>query len=264
MKQLKTYLENPERDYQTGVEIYKRLENKMSYTLFFVKNKNSKPGSQAFNMLMSRLKRIARIKNLVIVKRKTAPVPEGIKEKPDAPASPPPVPPVKEPTQPPMGEVQQLTRKKETTNKLLSFDWDELNEREKAYFNYDSSMFEQKKQMLKQVAELERDMKALHLAIKKAEGDEERKGIAQKLASAEDEQFGLYEQIDLFSEVSEKKANDDNRAVLISERNNLRSKISKIKKQLEQEPEHKQTEKRQQRLKESETRLTKIETSLNE
>lgn len=135
-------------------------------------------------------------------------------------------------------EIQkQLEQKKELTNKLLTYSWDELSEKEKAYFKNNQPVFEGKKQLLFANSKIESELKSLHAQLHIAANDGERQQIAEKLTSFKKEQTDNWKVIDNFDVVEiakeEPKSESMEKFELIQKRNNLRSQKTKLAKKIQ-------------------------------
>jgi hypothetical protein len=221
MEDLKQYLAATDKDYFEGVDLLKKYEPQANEIVFLLKNDGSK-GS--FGILLKKLQAIYRIslqKAASTNEQPRAAIQIGNK-------------PIIVPKQH-FSEVEaKLEQTKLLTNKLLAREWFELNEREQGYFKSDSNIFAYKKELLIENSKIEGELKSLHAQLQLAIKDEKRKPLAEKMVTLKKKQAENWETIDNFNFSIEnaEKIEITDKAESILKRNNLRSRVSKLEKQV--------------------------------
>lgn len=229
MDELKEYLQNPKKDYKTGVELLKANGATAQEIKFF----ESGESKMSVNMVIKKLNNIFRIQSQS----------KGVKSEP--------IPAIQIGTKPIIvkrmhfSEVESdLQQTKLLTNKLLSRNWDELDKKEQKYFKNDQNTFEYKKSLLIENSKHESELKSGHAELLHADKDK-RKSIADKLVSIkkkQSENWSKIDNIDFVAEKSQRTAETAHvdKADLILRRNNLRARISKLQNQVRNmdDPKH--------------------------
>lgn len=220
MEDLREYLKNTEKDYFIGVELLKKYGQKNAELSFFEKSDGSK-GS--FAMLIKKLQSIYRISSQQSIEKKTESKPAiQIGNKPI-------IIPKKH-----FSEVEpELSKSKMLTNKLLSRNWTELDQKEQNYFNNNQILFEEKKEALIENSKIESELKSLHAKMQLSKSDAERQEFAVKMVEIKKQQAINWDFIDGIGvkPIKEEKTAHIDKADLLIKRNNLRARISKLKKQ---------------------------------
>jgi len=163
-----------------------------------------------------------------------------------------------------------LEHRKQLTNKLLAYTWNDMSKKEKAYFKNSEQMFKAKKELLIENSKIESELKTLHAQLHTAKDDEERKPISKKLVNLKKKQTENWKQIDDFEnfKVPEKvvdtlpKDDGEDKVELMKRRSNLRSRKTKLEKQLD-DTEHKNYESRKQKYEEVVKELEEIESKIS-
>jgi len=218
MENLKNYLNSQDKDYQDGVNLLKGLSSDINELKFFDIPNHAK---MHVDMLINKLKNIYRVASQNPAKP----------EKQIQQASKPIV--VKRMHFSEHDEPLRAT--KLLTNKLLSREWDELDNKERNYFNGNSQIFGEKKAKLIENSRIESELKTLHASLFHAKDDDERQQISERLVSLKKRQAENWSNIDNFEYVPEPvKTREDtahiDKADLMQRRNNLRARISKAQK----------------------------------
>jgi hypothetical protein len=218
MNELKAYLQNQNRDYHLGIELFKKYGGKSDEIKFLTNNVN-------WAFLLKKLQNIYRIalqngqieveKPIQIV-NKPITVPRKHFSEVET-------------------ELTALEQTKLLTNKLLSRNWTELDQKEKAYFHDNQAWFDHKKNLLIDNSKIESQLKTTHASLFHATSDEEREQIGQKLVELKKQQSENWSSIDNFEDSDiERSRNAESAHIdksdLIQRRNNLRARISKAKK----------------------------------
>jgi hypothetical protein len=229
MNELKSYLQNPSRNYQDGIELFKKFGGKINEINYLT-------NSVSWPFLLKKLQNIYRIgvQNGKIEDQ----IPIQIKNKPII------VP--RKHFDEVESEFTPLGQTKLLTNKLLSRDWSELDQKEKAYFDNNRGIFDYKKSLLIANSKIESELKSTHASLFHAQNDEERQEISEKMVNLKKQQAANWSEIDNFDllEVERSLKHDESahidKAELILRRNNLRARISKLQKQLRNsdDPKH--------------------------
>lgn len=216
MNEILQYLRNP-NDYEGGIELFKKYGGK-SVEIQFFESSDSKMNR---SLLFKKLQNIYRIASQKGELKADTPVkmnnePIRIKRMH-------------------FSDVEiELQESKLLTNKLLSRDWNELDNKEKTYFKNNQSIFSYKKTLLINNSVIESELKSLHAALSIASNDDYRQVIADKLVNLKKRQALNWTEIDNFDNPkieSEESAHMD-KAELMQMRNNLRARISKLQKKV--------------------------------
>jgi hypothetical protein len=161
---------------------------------------------------------------------------------------------------------KELEQTKLLTNKLLSRNWSELDQKEKAYFKDDNLIFEFKKAKLIENSQIESELKSLHAQMGLAKSDNTRQPIAQRMVELKKIQAKNWGDIDNFETfadlITDRNKSEDtahiDKGELIQRRNNLRARISKtIKKSKNSDDPALKT-----KLEELKTELVEVESKL--
>jgi len=220
MEELKAWLQS--KNYQEGIKLLEKYSKNKTETEFLSKNSNN-PQKMHLSMMQNRIVNIIRILSQSGMKTEVKAAIEI--QKPIA---------VKKIH---YSEVEkQLEKRKELTNKLLSYKWEDLSQKEQEYFG-NEQVFSGKKELLIANSKIESELKSLHASLQHAKTDKERKDIADKLVSLQSEKTQNWKVIDNFEITSinkeEKQDNTNEKFELLQKRNNLRSQRAKLKKKIE-------------------------------
>lgn len=253
MDDLKQYLSSKEQPYQQGIELLKK-HGKNKQEIAFLSDVEE-PTAMHQNMLLKRLNNILRIHLQSKPKDETQKTaveiaPLIVKKQHFS-----------ESAKEAANTSKTLEQSKELTNKLLPREWEQLDEKEKAYFKGNPEVFALKKQLLFRNSEIESQLKSLHASLPHAETDEDRQSISEQLVGLKKEQNDNWAKIDDFNLVVAPIVEHTgiSEAERIKLRNNLRSRISKLEKQVAEEPEHKNFEKRKESLEQARIELEGVE-----
>ncbi|MGM0530942.1 MAG: hypothetical protein ACQER7_06280 [Bacteroidota bacterium] len=257
MTQLKRWLNNPDRSYAEGVEMYKRHKGADQFFKFFSQKKEATPKDPEYKMLVQRLTRLERV--LRQQKKKQKPE-EKAKAQGQKPIKTDKISNVRTP-----GHVKGMRNNTKYVSKLLSLNWKDFEQRDKEVFFNNKAYFEYKKKLFIENSDIEKKLKSLHASLKNQEDKNQRKVIVSELKSLEDAKGINWEKIDDWeSEMpEEEKEKDPTRlgAELQKKKDNLKASIRRTKNKLSKN--HYKTEKTkknaQQRVEEMEKELEKLE-----
>ena len=172
---LQKWLSDPDRDYATGVALYKEYNGMDLYYNFFNQVDNANPKSQHFKMLVKRLERTRRI----AIQNGTLNKPANV-ETPKA--------------EPKEIKVQTIVSSEETSgtnvddlrenhkyvNKILALQWRDLEARDKAVFFNNESYFDKKKELFVKNSDNEKELKSKHALLKHEKVKGERSKILEE------------------------------------------------------------------------------------
>lgn len=222
MEDLKIYINSPSKDYKTGLELLKKYGDGEKMSFFDTSN----PDQVHYNILNKKLANIFRIalqnkKTSVVVKKPAI----EISNKP-----------ITVQKMHFSEVIPEISESKMLTNKLLARDWSDLSPVEKKYFNNNQSAFKVKKNLLIENSKIESELKSMHAMLHVSKSDEERKDLAEKMVSLKKRQAINWGQIDNFENIPDepvisRNIDENDKAALVMQRNNLRSRISKLEKQ---------------------------------
>lgn len=247
MKDIKNYLLQKDKSYSEGIDLLKKHSKNNEETNFL---NLENPEKMHWKMLIKRLSNILRIASQKPAVREETKVQKPIIIKKNHFDD------VKE------TKGKDLEHRKELTNKLIVRSWEELDEKEKAYFHNDEAFFERKYDLIILNSKIESVLKSLHASLPHAESDDQRKDIATRIASLKEEQNENWSIIDNFEQETPAQEETTDKAVdLLKKRNNLRSQIAKLKKTVV-DKEHKNYNKRLKTLANAEKQLKEIEETL--
>jgi hypothetical protein len=253
MDEIKNYLVSKNKSYSEGIDLLKKYSKNEKETAFLATQKKPLPMHE--NMLIKRLSNILRIslqnqkpeEKVEKAAIKTIKAQKTHFSKVTAPGA--------------------LTQTKELTNKLLAREWNDLDEKEQAYFKNNAELFASKKGLFFRNSAIESELKSLHASLEHLDSDEKRKEVAENVVNLKKEQNDNWAIIDNFDTVVkiEKVETKDkpSEAELVKMRNNLRSRVSKLEKQVAEEPEHKNFEERKEKLELAKAELDEVEKALS-
>lgn len=158
MKRILEWLENPQADFDEGVNLYKQFAPQKTYGEYFEKNTGAKPFSMPWNMLKAELMRI----DTTAVASAPAPVPfafDSIKSK-----------------------IKSMDKVLEKDVDNPFFEPNKLNAEGKAKY--------------KRIQDIGKELASKKAKLDSATTDEERKPLAQALVDLEDERYELWGIID--------------------------------------------------------------------
>ena len=200
MKQLNKWLKNPKRDYKEGVELYKRHKGADQFYSFFSKKEDASPKDPEYKMLVQRLTKVQRIE---AAKRKKQPQkPEPKKRTKDIKVTD-----IKGNKK--SGHVEGLRQNSKYLSKILSLKWKDLDQRDKEVFFDKKEYFEYKRRLFIEISDNVKEIKTLHVSLKKNQDKKERAGILNQMKSLEDGNTELWQKIDDW--VSEIPGDDQNK-----------------------------------------------------
>jgi hypothetical protein len=221
MEDLKNFLLSDNKDYKTGLSLFKKYCNKPEEYEFF---RNIEiPISMHMNMLTKRLSNFYRI-TVKNEKDKKPEIPIVIENRPII---------INKTHYSKKEGEPELEHTKILTIKLLARDWDELDYKEKKYFNSDKRSFDLKKNLMIANSRLESEIKSIHAEMQISDSESTRASLADKLVLKKQLQTRNWKTIDDFSINEPEKSAHIDKSELIKLRNNLRCRISKLKKQIE-------------------------------
>lgn len=218
---LQAWVQNPERNYDEGIELLSKLGGKPGDIQFYRQGRTYQSNSMLFNKLSTVLR-------IAIQNGKLQP------QIPSKPIEPKLLPPIHAKKQ----HDAKLQHNKELTNKLLSYRWEDLSDREKEYFGTEKQ-FAHKKNLFAEAKEIRKQMSTLHYKMKAATTDDERKEIADQLTFLQKRDISYWQLIDNFGEEVVKDLIKDppqpkpNNTASYKRLNNLRTYVTKTKKALE-------------------------------
>lgn len=199
------WLENPNRDYETGLKIFGKFKvNNKVFTFLNVSN----PDQVKKNMLYGQVKKVYNklivnpelLKDVPVIK----PVIQPIKTKNTDPG----IQPIKIHKIEPKAATETdkiihpdtLRSNKQYINKLLTLNWNDLSFSDKTIFGNSEKYFLSKKTLLIENSDIEKQMRSLHTKVKSIDPDEKnnenRKEIMQELAELDDKKSANWEVID--------------------------------------------------------------------
>jgi hypothetical protein len=164
MEELKNFLESPQKSYSVGVKLYNKFDSKKNHNSYFSNFKTGKKGDAHYDFLIERLLRIARINNLKFVWAKTTSFDEAkpeIKQQSNAELI--------------------VNYSRQLTNKLLAYDWKNLEYKDKLYFKNNEAMFLQKKGLYIEISKFNDAIKGLHAKLSTLKDGKEKENIANEI-----------------------------------------------------------------------------------
>lgn len=188
MNELKNWLNNPNRDYQTGVELYRQHKGADQFYSFFTKAKNPSPKDTEFSMLIQRLQRVNQVikrnpqKSKSAKHQSKAPKTKDIKVeqiKRKAPA-----------------HIEGLRNNNKYVNKILALNWSDLDQRDRDVFFDNKDFFQEKKNRFLETSRIEKSIKTIHAQMKNTEDKAERKEKVTELKRLENRKNEFWDLID--------------------------------------------------------------------
>ncbi len=232
MKNIREWINNPNRDYKEGVKIYHRNKLNTKHDNFF---NTQSPSEIHSNMLFGKIKRIYSKMILKSENHKEVAKAEPIKIQKIQPVK------VKKqtkteskdktPTNPP---VVELRKNKKYVNKLLALNWPDLSHNDKLVFFNSEKYFLEKKTLMLENGDIEKKLRSLHTKMKEIDPDSkfdtDRKKIMDELGELDDKKSKNWIVIDTWKEiqVDDTKETETEKAARIAIENTKRVAANNI------------------------------------
>lgn len=236
MNEIINWLKDPNRNYTEGRILYDNYVSKVKFSSYFAKNQNAKQGSEPYRILVTKLQNFIRAR-----KGKTINVDyKAEKQRAEAEVkeliTPKDVPDIPDKLEMREGYDLPLTKTKKLINKLLTYHYCELSEREKELFN-DEGDFINKANLLIRNSDITREMRAKHEKMKISQDKEERALLRFEIATLDKERFKNFQIIDNRHIGSGEQIVEGNIADIRLKMNNARANRTKYLKKMKKEKE---------------------------
>lgn len=198
MKDLQNWIQDPNRSYRLGVDLYRHYKGEDQFLNYFMQGIQNPTKAHA-NLLYKRLTDVSRK-----IRQNSS--------KPSQPQQPKPVVKTKKDIDvreiAPSGKLDVLRGNKTYINKLLTLQWKDLEKRDRAVFFNNEKYFAAKKQTFIGISDREREIKSMHAAMKKEDDKEKRGELINRMKELENQNVQAWQEVDDFTEPQDDSTGD--------------------------------------------------------